>query len=299
MSNLQITLSIIGVLLIAGIIAHGLWTMRRNNSIYKQAQSEVAEKRHQQQSDDDFDADGIGAVKTIKATRDEPKATTSQAAQMSMDLDLETDDEATPLPSMRVDQDEEPAPVKETETDTQPASYEAEPAEDENLDEAELETEQQPTPETAPEAAPTRQAEEKPQPPQDVISLFVKGNVQGALLLQMMTELGCKFGEMGIFHRYENTNGTGTLIFSVANMFNPGTFDLDNIEQFETDGVALFMTLPINYDGQQAFNMMLNAAKKLATEIPQGQVLDGSRQLLTRQSIQQAHQKVRQYESTP
>ncbi|MEC9319553.1 MAG: cell division protein ZipA, partial [Pseudomonadota bacterium] len=126
-----------------------------------------------------------------------------------------------------------------------------------------------------------------------------KGNVQGALLLQMMTELGCKFGEMGIFHRYENTNGTGTLIFSVANMFNPGTFDLDNIEQFETDGVALFMTLPINYDGQQAFNMMLNAAKKLATEIPQGQVLDGSRQLLTRQSIQHAHQKVRQYESTP
>ena len=50
------------------------------------------------------------------------------------------------------------------------------------------------------------------------------------------------------------------------------------------------MTLPINYDGQQAFNMMLNAAKKLATEIPQ-QVLDGSRQLLTRQSIQQAHRK--------
>ena len=291
MSNLQITLSIIGVLLIAGIIAHGLWTMRRNNSIYKQAQSEVAEKRHQQQSDDDFDADGIGAVKTIKATRDEPNTTSNEATQMSMDLDLETDDEETPLPSMRVDKDEEPAPVEEAETET-------EPTEDENLDEPELETERQPAFEAAPEATSATKAEEKPQPPQDVISLFVKGNVQGALLLQMMTELGCKFGEMGIFHRYENTNGTGTLIFSVANMFNPGTFDLDNIEQFETDGDAVFMTLPSNYDGQQAFNMMLNAAKKLATEIPQGQVLDGSRQLLTRQSIQQAHQKVRQYEST-
>ena len=131
MSNLQITLSIIGVLLIAGIIAHGLWTMRRNNSIYKQAQSEVAEKRHQQQSDDDFDADGIGAVKTIKATRDEPNTTSNEATQMSMDLDLETDDEETPLPSMRVDKDEEPAPVEEAETET-------EPTEDENLDEPEI-----------------------------------------------------------------------------------------------------------------------------------------------------------------
>ncbi|PYE31190.1 cell division protein ZipA [Idiomarina fontislapidosi] len=288
MSNLQITLSIIGVLLIAGIIAHGLWTMRRNNSIYKQAQSEVAEKRHQQQSSDDFDADGIGAVKTIKATRDEPKTTPTQAAQMSMDLDLESDDEQTPLPSMRVDTHDEPAPAAASPV-TEDSAQE--------LDEEAPESVEAPTSEPVNAEAAAEEDETKPQPPQDVISLFVKGNVQGALLLQMMTELGCKFGEMGIFHRYEHTNGTGTLIFSVANMFNPGTFDLDNIEQFETDGVALFMTLPINYDGQQAFNMMLNAAKKLATEIPQGQVLDGSRQLLTRQSIQQAHQKVRQYET--
>jgi cell division protein ZipA len=112
----------------------------------------------------------------------------------------------------------------------------------------------------------------------------------------MMTELGCKFGDLGIFHRYENTAGTGELIFSVANMFNPGTFDLDNLENFETEGVAFFMALPMKFDGQQAFNMMLNAAKKLATEIPQGQVLDGQRQLLTRQSIHEARQTIREFE---
>jgi cell division protein ZipA len=42
--------------------------------------------------------------------------------------------------------------------------------------------------------------------------------------------------------------------------------------------------------------MMLNAAKKLATEIPQGQVLDGQRQLLTRQSIHEARQTIREFE---
>ena len=56
------------------------------------------------------------------------------------------------------------------------------------------------------------------------------------------------------------------------------------------------MALPMKFDGQQAFNMMLNAAKKLATEIPQGQVLDGQRQLLTRQSIHEARQRIREFE---
>ncbi|WP_289117729.1 cell division protein ZipA [uncultured Idiomarina sp.] len=315
MGNLQLTLGILGVLAIAGIIAHGLWKIRKGNQQQRQQEQRVAEKRQKQNSG--FDDDGIGEVRVVRqasseapdttdsvptddedtSTRDpsaEPKLSKreeklqekaqekpsqplSAAEQMAMDLDVD-DEVDTPLPSMRVDKNEE---VEQSE-------LALEPSDEKPLKQPEASTEQPDEPE--------EQGEADIGEPEEVIALHVKGSVQGALLLQMMTELGCKFGDLGIFHRYENTAGTGELIFSVANMFNPGTFDLDNLENFETEGVAFFMTLPMKFDGQQAFNMMLNAAKKLATEIPQGQVLDGQRQLLTRQSIHEARQTIREFE---
>ncbi|MFD2633193.1 cell division protein ZipA [Idiomarina piscisalsi] len=304
MGNLQLTLGILGVLAIAGIIAHGLWKIRKGNQQQRQQEQRVAEKRQKQNSG--FDDDGIGEVRVVRQASSETPDTTdsvptddedtsardtiaepkpsmreeeplSAAEQMAMDLDVD-DEVDTPLPSMRVDKNEE---VEQSE-------LALEPSDEKPLKQPEASTEQPDEPE--------EQGEADIGEPEEVIALHVKGSVQGALLLQMMTELGCKFGDLGIFHRYENTAGTGELIFSVANMFNPGTFDLDNLENFETEGVAFFMTLPMKFDGQQAFNMMLNAAKKLATEIPQGQVLDGQRQLLTRQSIHEARQTIREFE---
>ena len=315
MGNLQLTLGILGVLAIAGIIAHGLWKIRKGNQQQRQQEQRVAEKRQKQSGG--FDDDGIGEVRVVRqASSDTPDTTESMptddedtsargsiaepkplkreeklqekaqekpsqplsaAEQMAMDLDVD-DEVDTPLPSMRVDKNEE---VEQSE-------LALEPSDEKPLKQPEASTEQPEEPE--------EQGETDIGEPEEVIALHVKGSVQGALLLQMMTELGCKFGDLGIFHRYENTAGTGELIFSVANMFNPGTFDLDNLENFETEGVAFFMTLPMKFDGQQAFNMMLNAAKKLATEIPQGQVLDGQRQLLTRQSIHEARQTIREFE---
>lgn len=315
MGNLQLTLGILGVLAIAGIIAHGLWKIRKGNQQQRQQEQRVAEKRQKQNSG--FDDDGIGEVRVVRQASSETPDTTdsvptddedtsardtiaepkpskreeklqekaqekpsqplSAAEQMAMDLDVD-DEVDTPLPSMRVDKNE----------DVEQSELALEPSDEKPLKQPEASTEQPEEPE--------EQGETDIGEPEEVIALHVKGSVQGALLLQMMTELGCKFGDLGIFHRYENTAGTGELIFSVANMFNPGTFDLDNLENFETEGVAFFMTLPMKFDGQQAFNMMLNAAKKLATEIPQGQVLDGQRQLLTRQSIHEARQTIREFE---
>ncbi|WP_224797239.1 cell division protein ZipA [Idiomarina abyssalis] len=294
MGSLQITLSILGILAIAGIVAHGVWKIRKGNAQQRQREQRVAENRQQQSSA--FDDDGIGEVRVVKHKAEEAaEAKESVAPELSsstsekeddnehieqMSMDLDRDDELSEsLPSMRVS-NEEQVDVEQTELKF-----------DDN-DEHEEEVEQYETLEEDNQ----KNSEDFEAVPEEVIALHVKGPVQGAVLLQMMTELGCKFGELGIFHRYENTAGTGPMIFSVANMFNPGTFDLDNMENFETEGVAFFMALPMKFDGQQAFNMMLNAAKKLATEIPQGQVLDGQRQLLTRQSIHEARQRIREFE---
>lgn len=119
--------------------------------------------------------------------------------------------------------------------------------------------------------------------------------IAGASLLPALLTLGFKFGEQNVFHRHAASNGKGPKLFSLANMFKPGTFDVDAMETFETQGITLFMILPIEGEPQQVFNMMHNAARKLADEFG-GQILDGRRSLLTKQSLQQYVEKIREFE---
>ncbi|GAB5381017.1 MAG: hypothetical protein Alis3KO_18010 [Aliiglaciecola sp.] len=136
-------------------------------------------------------------------------------------------------------------------------------------------------------------------PEQEVLILNVKAAddapIQGAALLPMLLTLGFKFGDQDIFHRHVNSNGKGPVLFSLANMFKPGVFDIDNLENFNTMGVSLFMMLPIEGDPHQVFNMMHNAARKIADEFS-AQVLDGRRSALTKQSLQQYVEKIREFE---
>ncbi|MBF7072652.1 cell division protein ZipA [Glaciecola sp. MH2013] len=133
----------------------------------------------------------------------------------------------------------------------------------------------------------------------DVLVLNVRApadrEIPGAALLPMLLTLGFKFGEQDIFHRHVNTNGKGPVLFSLANLFKPGVFDIDNIENFSTRGLSLFMMLPIEGDAQQVFNMMHNAARKLAEEFG-CQTLDGSRGVLTKQGLQKYSERIREFE---
>ena len=134
---------------------------------------------------------------------------------------------------------------------------------------------------------------------QEVLVLNVRAKndlpISGAALLPMLLTLGFKFGDQDIFHRHVNSNGKGPVLFSLANMFKPGVFDIDNLENFDTQGISLFMILPIEGDPHQVFNMMHNAARKLADEFD-AQVLDGRRSVLTKQGLQQYVEKIREFE---
>jgi len=134
---------------------------------------------------------------------------------------------------------------------------------------------------------------------QEVLVLHVKAAddmpIQGASLLPMLLTLGFKFGEQDIFHRHVNTNGKGQVLFSLANMFKPGHFDIDAMETFTTRGLALFMMLPIDGDPQQVFNMMHNATRKLAEEF-NCEILDEKRQPLSKLALQKCSEKIREFE---
>lgn len=151
--------------------------------------------------------------------------------------------------------------------------------------------------------APTTESHQDPsvssEPQQEVLILNVKtpddAPIPGSALLPMLLTLGFKFGDQDIFHRHVNSNGKGPVLFSLANMFKPGNFDIDNLENFTTQGVSLFMILPIEGDPHQVFNMMHNAARKIADEFS-AQILDGRRSALNKQNLQQYVEKIREFE---
>lgn len=119
--------------------------------------------------------------------------------------------------------------------------------------------------------------------------------MSGAALLPTLLTLGLKYGEMNIFHRHHDNAGNGQVTFSLANMMNPGTFELDDIENFSTQGVTLFMTLPNTGDAFEVFEQMLNAAKQLAVEF-RGQLLDDKRSVMTKQTEQHYKSIIREFE---
>lgn len=152
---------------------------------------------------------------------------------------------------------------------------------------------------TSTKASSAQQSAQQSEQPTDVLVINIRApedrEISGAALLPMLLTLGLKFGEQDIFHRHVNTNGKGPVLFSLANLFKPGVFDIDNIETFSTRGLSLFMMLPIEGDAQQVFNMMHNAARKLAEEFS-CQILDGGRGLLTKQGLQKYSERIREFE---
>ncbi|CAH9049933.1 Cell division protein ZipA [Pseudoalteromonas holothuriae] len=116
----------------------------------------------------------------------------------------------------------------------------------------------------------------------------------GSRLLPSVLSLGFKYSDEGFFNRHVEPSGNGPVLFRLVNMFNPGTFDIDNMEQFSTAGVSLFMTLPCDGDGLAAFNMLHGAAKKLADEFG-ATVLDSHREPLSVSTVRAYVEKVREF----
>ncbi|OZB03973.1 MAG: cell division protein ZipA [Idiomarina sp. 34-48-12] len=310
MSTMQIVFSIIGLVLIAAIVGHGVWTIRRNEKLQRERVAAVEQKR-QRASSSDFDDDGIGEVRVVKRSSnatEQPRAddTPKQAAaapkpsverpQPVTPTIRATDDEAElDLPEVNVEAEEVKARAMKSESKPEASSK----APQKTASKAHDKTDEAPQPTQQSMDLPLERNDDEPiitEEPEEVIVLHVTGNIEGAILLQQMTELGFKFGDFDIFHRHVDTAGNGPVLFSLANMFNPGSFNIDAIETFHTEGVALFLALPIKSNSLQAFNMMHNAAVKLAAAVGRGQVLDEHRNPLTRQAVQHIHQRIREFE---
>ena len=132
-------------------------------------------------------------------------------------------------------------------------------------------------------------------PPDKVFSVFVTAPTsvpfRGPVLLGALAAAKLEFGDMQIFHRIELLDGQEKILFSLANIREPGTFDLSAMEEFTTEGLALFMQIPCAVEAGRAFDAMIESARILADNLD-GHVCDARRSALTQQTIRHMREEV-------
>jgi cell division protein ZipA len=116
----------------------------------------------------------------------------------------------------------------------------------------------------------------------------------GELLLFFETHSLC-YGDMNIFHKYVDNDFKNPSIFRVVNMLNPGTFDLEKMDEFTTFGVSFFLSLPSCMNNFDAFEYMLLTAKNLQESLG-AEFKDDQRNAMTEQTIEHYRQRVRDFE---
>lgn len=332
--NFRNALIIISAIIIVAIFVHGFWTIRKKKNPYKlKAKTEKVEPQDRGFDGSGFDQDGVGKARVVGTTLNENEIPSQAAPAPTFDeepLPIDVEKPSAEAPALEPslgdlsDINEEPptdfTPPQQEASDITPETVEPvyeqpitqekptrkkvmRKAEKEKLARNQMEInfggdidlDDMP----AMSAKEDIEVEKKPEIEPEVIVLSVvmpeNNMISGAALLPTLLTLGLRFGDMDIFHRHEDNAGNGKVIFSLANMMNPGTFNLDEMESFNTQGITLFMTLPNADDPFVVFDKMMAAAKQLSMEF-NAQLLDDKRSVMTKQTEQHYMGKIREFE---
>jgi cell division protein ZipA len=114
---------------------------------------------------------------------------------------------------------------------------------------------------------------------------------RGPVLLNALSAAGLEYGDMQIFHRTDILDGQEKVLFSAANIKEPGIFDLSAMDSFTTEGIVLFLQIPGSVDGVYAFDAIVESARILADNLDSA-VCDASRSVMTNQTISHMREEV-------
>ncbi len=162
-----------------------------------------------------------------------------------------------------------------------------------------------------------------PGAPRQVIALHVISleNLPGPDIIAALNAVDMQLGPMRIFHRWPpaphreerqrrvllvsreaggrerppESESPPQAVFSLANMVEPGHIPAEQIENFSTPGLVLFMTLPNVLDGMTAFEDMFAATRQLAEKLG-AEVYDEQRNILTLQALEHTRERIREWQ---
>ncbi len=314
MQDLRLILIVVGAIAIIALLLHGLWTSRKErSSVFGDRPHKRLKQNNQEHLTDEGD-EGVGEVRVrreptnvkhdeLPSDRDDNSTKIRPESQKPSDA-VRDGNEPTVDPLF----DREPPSVApgQAHNGAQPV---AEPTTGKFAPEPRLAKgdpllgkvtelpEQQPAPvEKAAETAPAV-AHENSRRKETVLVLHVAAHAGGVLngeaLLQGVLQAGFQFGEMNIFHRHLSPAGSGPVLFSLANMVKPGSFSPEEMADFTTPGVSIFMMVPSYGDANQNFKLMLQSAQRIADDVG-GVVLDDERRMMTPQKLEIYKARIRE-----
>lgn len=127
------------------------------------------------------------------------------------------------------------------------------------------------SPEPVPEAPRSRRRD-----PERVVTLRIVHREQDQMSAEdavlALKRSGLVHGQYGIFHSLAD-DGADAPRFSVASLTEPGSFDLENLENAQIAGLSIFLVLPGEGDPVVRFDAMVELARALSDDLD-GVLLD-------------------------
>ena len=118
---------------------------------------------------------------------------------------------------------------------------------------------------------------------------------EGHKLAYLMDMIGMQLSDSGFFHYVVENPGQPTLGYSMVNMYAPGNFSEDQLNDYVTSGVVLAMALPNARKPQAVFERMLETARVFERNWG-AELQDEQRSNLTLQTIEHYRQRIQEFE---
>ena len=127
-----------------------------------------------------------------------------------------------------------------------------------------------------------------------VLTILTPGerDLAGPVIREALTAFDLHPDDLGMFHHYGNRRGPASdPVFSVANVLEPGVFDLAAMDELATPGLCLFLRRPGPLPATVAFDLMLDVGSRLSRAL-EAVLCDDQRCRLTVQATQALRERV-------